>query len=409
MTLTNLQVKNAKPRGRVYKLSDGKGLFLQITTKGQKYWRLAYRFAGKQKTLAIGVYPEVSLLDARAQVDKARALLKEHQDPGDIKRIEKLNAIHVQEQSFKNIATEWFENRKSTWSKGNCNRTWRIIEQYLFPFIGSIHIAKVSAPELLAALRRIESRGTIDTAHRAKQLAGQIFRYAISCGLAQRDPSVDLKNALQIPKTKHLAAITTPREAGKLMVAIDNYEGSIVVKSALKLSPLLFCRPGELRHLEWSEVNFDLKRIEIPAEKMKMKEPHVIPLCHQAMDILNKLHPHTINGKYVFPGARGRNRPLSENGVRVALRTMGYDNETMTPHGFRAMARTLLDEILEYRIDWIECQLAHTVKDTNGRAYNRTSYLKQRTEMMQSWADYLDFLKAEVFNTNVVAGVFGKA
>lgn len=406
MALTNQEIKNAKPRDKQYKLSDGKGLFLLITAKGQKYWRLAYRFGGKQKTLALGVYPEITLAKAREDVIHAREQIRNNQDPSDTKRTQKRTNIDAQQNSFKNVGTEWFEKKKTEWSDGNTKRTWRIIDKYLFPFIGSTPINKITAPELLSSLRRIESRGTIDTAHRAKQITGQIFRYAIACGLAERDPSSDLRDALATPKTSHLAAITTPKEAGRLMAAIDCYEGTLVVQSALKLSPLLFCRPGELRHMEWAEIDFDQKRVEIPAEKMKMDEPLIIPLCKQAMAILEELHPHTGGGRYVFPSARGQSRPLSENGVRVAIRAMGYEKGSMTAHGFRAMARTLLDEVLEYRVEWIEAQLAHSVKDANGRAYNRTSYLKQRTEMMQRWADYLDQLKTESLNNNVIAGAF---
>ena len=406
MALTNQEIKNAKPRDKQYKLSDGKGLFLLVTPKGQKYWRMAYRFGGKQKTLALGVYPEITLAKARENVGKAREQIRSDQDPSDTKRIQKRTNIDAQQNSFKNVGTEWFEKKRTEWSDGNTNRTWRIIDKYLFPFIGSTPINNITAPELLSSLRRIESRGTIDTAHRAKQIAGQIFRYAIACGLAERDPSSDLRDALATPKTSHLAAITTPKEAGRLMAAIDCYEGTLVVQSALKLSPLLFCRPGELRHMEWGEIDFEQKRVEIPAEKMKMGEPLIIPLCRQAIVILKKLQPHTGNGLYVFPSARGQSRPLSENGVRVAIRAMGYEKGSMTAHGFRAMARTLLDEVLEYRVEWIEAQLAHSVKDANGRAYNRTSYLKQRTEMMQRWADYLDQLKTESLNNNVISGAF---
>jgi integrase len=406
--LTNQEIKNAKPKDKPYKLSDSKGLFLLVTPKGQKYWRLAYRFGTKQKTLSLGVYPEITLSKVRREVEKAREILRNNQDPSDTKRTEKLSAFNAQENSFKNVGTDWFNKRKGGWSKGGGNRTWRIIDKYLFPFIGNTPVNAVAAPELLAALRRIESRGTIDTAHRAKQIASQIFRFAIASGLAERDPSSDLKDALITPKTQHRAAITNPKQVGRLMVAIDNYDGSLVVRSALKLSPLLFCRPGELRHMEWSEVDFEQERVEIPAEKMKMGDPFIIPLSKQSLTILKALHPHTSNGKYVFPSARGNSRPLSENGVRVALRAMGYDNDTMCAHGFRAMARTLLDEVLEYRIEWIECQLAHAVKDANGRAYNRTSYIKQRTEMMQRWADYLDELKMEILNKNIVVGHFGR-
>lgn len=256
------------------------------------------------------------------------------------------------------------------------------------------------------ALRKIESRGAINTAHKTKQIAGQVFRYAIATGRAERDPSPDLKGALKPTSTKHFSAITTPKEAGKLMVSIERFEGTPVVRAALQLMALFFCRPGELRHLKWKNVNHDQKRIELVAEKTKQE--HIIPLSKQAISILENLYYLTGNGEYVFPSARGRSRCMSENALRVALRSMGYDNDTMTAHGFRAMARTLLDEELDYRIEWIEQQLAHTVRDANGRAYNRTKHFSQRSEMMQKWADYLDQLKAQDLAGNVVTAQFGR-
>jgi integrase len=254
------------------------------------------------------------------------------------------------------------------------------------------------------ALRKIEDRGALETAHRAKQTAGQVFRYAVATGRAERDPTGDLKGALGNPKGRHLAAITDPKEVGKLLVAMKGYTGTQVVKAALLLSPLLICRPGELRHMEWTEVKWEENSWELPGEKMKTKQPHVVPLSTQALDLLRELKKLTGNGRYVFPSARGASRPLSENGVRTALRTLGYDNNTMTPHGFRAMARTILDEVLDFRVDWIEHQLAHAVRDTNGRAYNRTTHLEGRRQMMQKWADYLDWQseKARVGNVAVV-------
>jgi len=263
----------------------------------------------------------------------------------------------------------------------------------LFPHIGHRPIAEINPPELLATLRRTESRGSIETANRAKQIAGQVFRYAVATGRAERDPTPDLKGALATPKVKHHATLTDPKDVAGLLRTIEGFTGTPTVAAALKLSPLLFCRPGELRYMEWAEINWDESRWEIPAEKMKMRLPHIVPLPAQAIVILRNLQPITGRGRFVFPSARGASRPLSENGVRVALRTMGYTNDQITPHGFRAMARTLLDEVLGYRVDWIEQQLAHAVKDANGRAYNRTTHIKERTKMMQGWADYLDALK----------------
>ena len=286
---------------------------------------------------------------------------------------------------------EWLQKRGAK-SEGGDKRLNRLLQKDLFPYIGKRPISKITSPDLLKALRRIESRGAVNTAHRAKQAAGMVFRYAVATGRAERDPSVDLKDALAQPKQTHFKSLTEPNDVAPLMVAIKNYQGTPAVMAALKLAPLLFCRPGELRHLEWKEVIFNQTRIELPAEKMKMQEPHIIPLSTQAMEILQELQLITGRGKYVFPSARGPSRPLSDNGVRTALRTLGYTNEQISPHGFRAMARTMLDEILNFPLDWIEHQLAHAVRDPNGRAYNRTKHISQRQQMMQTWADYLDGL-----------------
>lgn len=271
-------------------------------------------------------------------------------------------------------------------SQSHQDRTLRALKKDLFPYIGTKPIEGISAPELLSVLRRIEKRGAIETAHRAKQTTGQIFRYEIATGRCERDPTKGLSGALKPSKETRFPTITEPTDVGRLMLAIDGFQGTPTVKAALRLSPLLFTRPGELRHMEWSEIDWDTKQWEIPEEKMKMGEAHIVPLATQSLDILREQQQLTGRYKYVFPSARGASSPLSENGVRTALRTMGYDNDTITPHGFRAMARTLLDQELEYRIDWIEHQLAHAVKDSLGRAYNRTTHLKGRKEMMQRWA-----------------------
>ncbi len=395
MTLTATKVKNAVIRDKPYKLSDEKGMYLLVTPGGSKLWRLKYRFVGKEKTLAFGAYPDISLAKARERRDEARQLLANEVDPGEAKKARKQLQTQQAEDSFQAIATEWFQTKMNDRSKSHQDRTWSALKRDLFPHLGVRPIAKINAPDLLNALRKIEARGAIETAHRAKQTAGQIFRYAVATGRAERDPSGDLKGALKNPKKKHLAAITDPKQVGLLLVAMDDFQGTATVKAALLLSPLLFCRPGELRHMEWEEINWDEERWEIPSGKMKIKKPHIVPLAKQSLSILNETRRLTGNGRYVFPSARGRSRPLSENGVRTALRTLGYDNDTMTPHGFRAMARTILDEVLDYRVDYIEQQLAHSVKDTNGRAYNRTAHLPGRQEMMQHWADYLDQLRAE--------------
>lgn len=391
--LTTIQVKNAKPAEKPYKLTDGQGLYLLIHPNGGRYWRYDYRFAGKRKTLSLSTYPEASLKEARERHFEARKLVNSGTDPGEQKKQTKHSHLVTSRNTFEAIAQEWLATRMMDKSPKHIQRTKRALEHDIYPVVGTMPITDIEAPDLLKALRLVEARGAIETAKRAKQTASQIFRYAIQTGRAKRDPAQDLAGALKTTKKKHIAAITDPTEAGKLIAAINDYKGTAVVVAALKLSALLFQRPGEIRQMEWVEINWEAKRWELPAAKMKMDNDHIVPLSRQALDILGNLHPLTGNGQYVLPSARGRSRPLSDNGVRTALRTLGYDNETMSPHGFRAMARTILDEILSYRVDWIEHQLAHSVRDPNGRAYNRTSHLEGRTEMMQAWADYLEKLQ----------------
>jgi integrase len=403
MGLTNLKIKQATAQDKAYKLSDDKGLYLYITPKAQKYWRMDYRFGGKRKTLALGVYPETTLADARSKCEEARKLIKNDIDPADVKRAKKIAKTQSQENSFKALALEWFAIKTPHWSSDHIYRVDSILNKELFPHVGNRSVGEITAPDLLACLRRVESRGAIETAHRVKQVAGQVFRYAVASGKAERDPSADLKDALATPIKSHFAAITEPKEVGKLLIALDDYQGTPEVATALILAPLLFCRPKELRRMEWSEINFDKQEWHLPASKMKTKADHIVPLCKQAIEALQSLLQLTGHRQYVFPSARSPRRPMSDNAVLSAMRRLGIPKEQMTGHGFRAMARTLLDEELGYRIEWIECQLAHTVKDANGRAYNRTTYLKQRKEMMQRWADYLDNLKKEASNTNIVA------
>ena len=396
--LTATAVKQAKPKAKPYKLADGGGLYLHVKTAG-KYWRYKYRFACKEKLLALGTYPEISLAKARKVHQTARENLADGIDPSSHKKTKKSANQSNSANSFEAVALEWSKTRRKK-ADGTEKRQRALLEKDLFPFIGSRPIADIDAPELLKTLRKIESRGAIETAHRANRLAGQIFRYAIVTGRSKHNPSIDLKDALTQPIKSHRKSITDPAEVGPLIAAIKNYQATPVVMAALQLSPLFLCRPGELRHLEWTEVNFAETRIELPASKMKMKEPHIIPLASQAIAILKELQPITGRGKYVFPSARGASRPLSDNGVRTALRTLGYTNDQICPHGFRAMGRTILDEVLNFPVDWIEHQIAHSVKDANGRAYNRTKHLPQRKKMMQSWADYLDGLASG--NHNVV-------
>ncbi|WP_271272865.1 tyrosine-type recombinase/integrase [Aliamphritea hakodatensis] len=407
MPLTDRAIKAAKAKEKDYKVSDEKGLFLLVTKSGSKLFKMKYRFNGKEKKLSFGAYPDINLKEAREKRDEARKLLAHDIDPSAHKKAIKAAQRLNSENSFNAIALEWFDTKLADKTDGHQRRVKRALEIHLFPTLGNHPIKDITAPVLLEALRVIEGKGSVETAHRVKQITGQVFRYAIATGRAERDPTPDLKGALRPSIPKHFSALTDPRDVGRLLIAIDEFQGTPTVKAALKLSALFFCRPGELRNLKWSDINHEESRIELVAEKTHQQ--HIIPLCTQAKEILNELHPHTGNGDFIFPSARGRSRCMSENAVRVALRTMGYDNDTMTPHGFRAMARTLLDEVLGFRVEWIEQQLAHAVKDANGRAYNRTKHLTQRTEMMQKWADYLDGLKQQALSGNVVSVNFKQA
>ncbi|MGP8155154.1 MAG: tyrosine-type recombinase/integrase [Smithella sp.] len=389
--LSDMKVQKAKSKDKTVTLFDGGGLFLMVTPSGGKLWRLKYRFDGKEKKIAFGSYPEISLLDARQRRDEARRQLANGFDPVEIRKVQKQASIQETE-TFEAIAREWHTRFFSTWSKGYAETLMSRLELYVFPWIGKRPIAEIKVPELLSVLRRIESRGTIDTSHRVRIICSQVFRYAVVTGRSERDPTMDLKGALPQPHKTHRAAITEPKEVGKLLRAIDGYQGSFVVQCALKLAPLVFVRPGELRRAEWSEIDLKSAEWNIPGSKMKMKEPHLVPLSKQAIAILTELYKLTGTGRYIFPG-RTSQRPMSDNAILAALRNMGYAKEEMSGHGFRAMARTILDEVLQVRPDFIEHQLAHAVRDPNGRAYNRTAHLNERRKMMQTWADYLDGLK----------------
>ncbi len=393
MALSDVKIRNAKPSDKNIKLFDGDGLFLLVTTAGGKLWRLKYRHEGKEKLLALGTYPAVSLTYARKRRDEARENLAHGIDPGAVKKAQR-RAVTAEKETFEAVAREWHAAFGQTWAPRHGATILSRLNHDLIPWIGSRPINEIKAPELLSVLRRAESRGALELAHRLRAIAGQVFRYAVATGKAERDPSSDLRGALPSPKVKHYAAITDPKEVASLLRAIDDYQGGFVVRCALRLAPLLFVRPGELRHAEWAEINLDEAVWNIPAHKMKMKQAHVVPLCRQAIDILKELKEYTGAGRYVFPSVRTHARPMSENTINAALRQAGYDKDKMTGHGFRAMARTILDEVLQIRPDFIEHQLAHAVRDPNGRAYNRTAHLAERKKMMQKWADYLDGLKA---------------
>ncbi|MGA9111514.1 MAG: integrase arm-type DNA-binding domain-containing protein, partial [Smithella sp.] len=390
--LTDIKVQKVKPKDKPVSLFDGGGLYLLVTPSGGKLWRFKYRYDQKEKKIAFGAYPEVNLLDARRKRDDARKLLANNVDPGAVRKAQKQAKVEETE-TVEVIAREWHDKFKSKWTEGYANKLMRHMELDVFPWIGTRPIKEIKAPELLTVLRRVESRGVLDSAHRIREICSMFFRYAVSTGRAERNPAQDLIGTLTPVKGKHLAAITEPKKVGALLRAIDGYKGSFVVQCALKLAPLVFVRPGELRHAEWSEIDFENAEWNIPAGKMKMREPHLVPLSKQAIEILMELKKLTGAGRYAFPG-RTSQRPMSDNAILAALRNMGYARDEMSGHGFRAMARTLLDEVLQVRVDFIEHQLAHAVRDPNGRAYNRTSHLTERKKMMQIWADYLDGLKA---------------
>ena len=400
MSLTDIKIRNSKAKAKPYKLADEKGLYLLIMPEGAKYWRLKYRFMGKERALALGVYPEVSLSDARDRRSLARKQLANDIDPGIAKQVTKRATQTAAENTFEAVGREWFSKYSARWVKTYSSKILGRLENDIFPWIGKSPISEITAPQLLGVLRRIEARGALETAHRNHQCCSNIFRYGIATGKCERDPAADLRGALPPTKVKHRATILEPARLGELLIAIQGYQGYFVTKCALALSPLVFVRPGELRNAEWSEINLETGEWHISAEKMKMRQPHIVPLSKQAIQILEELYPLTGQDKYLFPGCRIKTRPISDNTINTALRQLGYDATQLTAHGFRATARTLLDETLKFRPDIIEHQLAHAVKDPNGRAYNRTSHLEDRREMMQKWADYLDELKKKLQPTN---------
>lgn len=398
--LTVAAVKSAVARAAPYKLADGGGLYLLVNPKGSKYWRYKYRYGGIEKVLAFGVFPEVGLQEARKRHQEARAQLREGSDPSQIRRVQKAAAVREGLDSFEAIAREWQAIHMQAKAVSYQERVEGVLQRFLLPYLGSYPVSQLTAPEVLAVLRRIEER-SIDTRHRASSILGMIMRYAIATGRAERDPTPSLRGVLKTKRQQHYAAVTDPEDLGHLLKAIDQYPGTAIVSVALKLTPLLFVRPGELRHMEWSEIDLAEARWDIPSEKMKGGQSHIVPLARQAAELLKDLYPLTGRGRFVFPSARGRSRPMSENAVRVALQSL--ERGKLTAHGFRATARTLLDEVLRERIDLIEHQLAHAVRDPLGRAYNRTAHLEERIAMMQRWADYLDDLKGKVssFGNNV--------
>ncbi|CAM3884720.1 tyrosine-type recombinase/integrase [Roseateles saccharophilus] len=402
--LTDAACRNAscpddKARAR---FADAGGLYLEVAASGSKRWFVKYRFGGKEKRLALGNYPLVSLKEAREGRDKARKARGEGEDPVQARRVAKVVSKAAGAQTFEAVARECFETKKGGWSPKYAARWIERLEKDLFPHIGALPMGNITAPLLLDALRRVEKRGAIETAHTLRQTAGQVFRYGVQTGRCERDPAPDLHGALQPVKVKHMAAVLEPTSAGELMRAIDSYAGQPVTRAALLLSALLFQRPGNIRAMEWAEVDLERALWTIPAAKMKRtlhgKEngrPHLVPLAPQAVAVLKELQPLTGHGRYVFPSLLTGENCMSENTVRAALRRLGYGNGEMTPHGFRAMARTLIIERLPgVSPDVIEAQLAHGKSGPLGMAYDRAEFMEQRRQMMALWADYLDQLKA---------------
>ncbi|MCW0080569.1 tyrosine-type recombinase/integrase [Burkholderia pseudomallei] len=391
MPLTDAEIRNAPAREKPYRLTDGSGMYLEISPAGGKYWRFKYRFAGKEKRLALGVYPEVSGKEARLRRDEARRLLANGIDPGIERKVQKAATVERAANSFEAVAREWFARQSPGWAKSHADKIIARLEKDVFPWLGGRAIAEIKAPEVLAVLRRVEARGALDTSHRVHQNCGQVFRYAVATGRAERDVSADLRGALPPARHTHFASVTEPDDVAGLLRALDGFQGTFVVQCALRLAPLLFVRPGELRTAEWSQ--FDLDKAQWRYTVSKTKTEHLVPLARQAVEILRDLYALTGQRKYVFPG-RDVNKPMSGAAINAALRRMGFDTKTeITGHGFRAMARTILHERLRFPSEVIEHQLAHKVPDALGTAYNRTKFIDDRVLMMQKWADYLEQLK----------------
>lgn len=391
MALNDVAIRSAKPGDKPRKLADEKGLYLLITPSG-RYWRLDYRYEGKRKTLALGVYPDTSLKLARDKRDEARKLLAQGIDPAAVRQQAKQERKAIQANTFETLAREWMQIKGAHWTESYAAKTKAALERHAFPAIGARPITEITAPELLMMLRGIESRGTIDMAHRIQQHCGAVFRYAISIGKAIADPTPSLKGALTNIKQEHYAALTDPAEFAQLLRDIDAYRGEAVTKAAMQFMALTFQRTKEVRFAEWGQIDFENRLWRIPAEVMKMREAHIVPLSRQAVEVLERIRPLTGSGRLVFPSTTNRDRPISENTITYALARMGYRGR-MTGHGFRSVASTLLNE-QGFRHDVIERQLAHSERNAVRAAYNRAEYLPERIQMMQAWADYLDKLKA---------------
>lgn len=401
MPLTVVACKTAPSRDKAYKLSDGHGLYLEVTPTGAKYWRWKYRFGGKEKRLAFGVFPTISLAEARLKREDASRLLAQGIDPSAAKQAKRQAAITETKHSFRAVAESWLAVKTPEWAPSYTRTVLQRLENNLFPWIGDKPITKLTTPELVELLRQTVERGANDTAHRLALIVKAIFTYAEAAGIVEPHQIGNIGKTLPTRQGKHFAAATTPATLAPLLRAIDGYQGTFVVCCALKLAPLVFCRPGELRHMEWAEVDLEAREWVIPGSKIKgattrkhLRDPHLVPLSRQAVAILQQLRPLTGRGRWVFPSARGGDRPMSDNATLSALRRMGIEKSEMTGHGWRATARTIGAEVLNFRLDLLEAQLNHCVRDPLGRAYNRTTYSAERHEMMQRWSDYLDLLKS---------------
>lgn len=391
MALSALELDRLKAAEKPYKRYDGDGLYLLVQPSGSKWWRFKYRYCGKEKLLSIGTYPEVGLKEARTRVADHRASLRAGIDPSA--SVQAAKASQAGKDTFEFVGREWLGKMKAKWTEDTAERIETRLKNDIFPWIGKQPIASLRAPEVLQTLRRIEARGAHDTAHRAMQEIGRIFRYAVVTGRAERDPTGDLRGALTPAVQRHHATVTDPKQVGELLRAVAGYQGSFISRCALRLAPLVFVRPGELRKAEWAEFDLNGAEWRIPAARMKMRAPHVVPLSKQAVAILRELHELTgTSSKYVFPSVRSWERPMSENTVLAALRRLGYESGVMTGHGFRSMASTMLNE-LGWNRDAIERQLAHAERDSSRAAYNYAEHLPERRKMMQAWADYLDRLR----------------
>jgi integrase len=388
MSLTDTALRAVKPADKPLKLFDGNGLFLLVSPSGTKAWRFKYHFQGREKLISLGLYPTVTMKDARERAAAARRSLANGIDPSEQRKQEKT----AYQNTFELVAMEWHEQQSSKWSEVYSKTNLSRMKRNLFPAIGSKPVNAVSAPELLAILRKIEAQGTRDIAHCVLTISSCVFRYAIATGRAERDPAADLRGALAPRVRRNLPSQTTPEAVGNLLIALDNYPGTLVVRSALRLMALTFCRTGELRGAEWREIDFDDALWRIPAERMKMSRDHLIPLSRQSIAILRTMHKYSGNDVYVFPNYKTEKRSMSKSALLGAIRRLGFDTDEMCPHGFRSMASTMLNE-LGYNGDWIERQLAHVPRNIIRGIYNRAEYLPERRKMLQEWADYLDALR----------------